>query len=208
MRQKILVVDDSPFIGLVVSTLLQDRFDVEFARSTAEMREKFAHQHFALTLLDLELQDGVRVIKLLPEIKKQCDKVIIFSQTAEQTDFNACVTAAVDGYLPKTSAHEDLGSVIDMVMAGHQAFPPSRLMAYGSHTACHMQLMDDSQRAVFNQLLFHPTPSNAQIASAVKLSKSRVAGVLTSLYRIFGVAGRVEFLELAKQFGFEAVGVK
>ncbi|MEN9864485.1 MAG: hypothetical protein RL748_75 [Pseudomonadota bacterium] len=198
MRQKILVVDDSPFIGLVVTTLLQARFDVESARSTAEMREKLTKQHYALALLDLELQDGVRVTRLLPEIKKQCDKVIIFSQTGEQTDFNACVTAAVDGYVSKSSEYENLENVIDMVMAGHQAFPPTRLMAYGSHTASHMQLMDDSQRAVFNQLLCHPMPSNAQIAKVLTLSESRVAGVLTSLYKLFGVSGRAALLELAR----------
>lgn len=205
MLPKILLVDDSPFMAYVVTALLCDRYDVEVAYNTAQMLEKFTHQQFALALMDLELQDGVRVTRLLPTIKERCGKVIVFSQTTEQRDFDACVSAAVDGFIAKSSQIEHLSRAVEQVIAGHQSFPPIRLMAYGKQGGNRMPVLADSQYAVLDYLLAHPHATNAEIAKATRRSSGRVANILTGLYKLLGVEVREQLPAAAQARGYEAL---
>ncbi len=203
MKPKILLVDDSTFIERVVNDLLGRDFEVDVAHNTAEMHEKFSLKKYDLALMDLELQDGVRVTKILPLIKTYCRKVIVFSQTMAQSDFDACVTAAVDGFVAKNSDPEQLPRAVAMVVAGHQAFPITRLMTYGRCGGSRMPILDDSQHAVLGFLFANPRATNEQIGKAVRLTKGRVANIFTGLYQLLGVGIRAELLDAAKMRGYE-----
>lgn len=204
MGHKILLVDDSPYIAFVVTALLNDSYEVEVAHNTEQMYAKFANQQFDLTLLDLDLQDGVRIIKILPEIKRRCDKVIVFSATTQQKDFDACMAAAINGFLVKSGEIAELKQAVEVVIAGHQMYPQQKLTAYCNNAPRPMPLLHGSQHAVLDQLFATPTPRNAEIAEATGLSNGHVANIFTSLFKLFGVRSRVALLEEARSRGYEA----
>jgi two-component system response regulator EvgA len=199
---KILLIDDSTYISHVVSMLLATDFEVDTAYNTAQMLEKIAANQYALALLDLDLQDGVPVTRLLSRIKRACSKVIVFSQTTRQADFDACMQAAVDGFLTKNGDITELRKAAQSVLAGYQFYPQPQLTAYAQNDEPAMPILDDTQTAVLTQVVAPDMPTNGQIGRAIKLHPGTVANVLTVLFLLFGVKSRVALRTAALARGF------
>ncbi len=190
MEPKILLVDDSPFIHDVVTRLLAPDYLLTVAHDTAAMMQHLGQTRFDLTVLDLDLADGVRVPHILPNIKQHCGRVLIFSNTINQRDFDACLAGAVDGYLVKNQPIADLPRAIRAVLAGHQAFPQARLATYAQQGGTEAPHLSRSEAAVLAYLVMHPEASNPEIGNAVFLSTGRVANIMTNLFRLFHADSR------------------
>jgi DNA-binding NarL/FixJ family response regulator len=198
MAQKILLVDDSPYIADVVIKLLAGDYELSVAHNTAEMMQQLAQDQFDLIVLDLDLADGVRVPSLLPTIKRHCGKVVIFSNTIDQRDFDACVAGAADGYLVKNGPIDELKRAVGVILSGHQAYPGTRLATYAQHGGGWWPDLSRSEAAVLAYLTLHPRATNREIGDGVFLSEGRVGNILTSLYRLFHADDRHALVAAAK----------
>ncbi|HEX8551908.1 MAG TPA: response regulator [Abditibacteriaceae bacterium] len=67
-RAHVLHIEDDPDILRVVQGILHDTADCDSAQTMAQAREKLAHEHYDLVILDVGLPDG-NGLDLLPQLK-------------------------------------------------------------------------------------------------------------------------------------------
>lgn len=199
---KLLLVDDSPFIADVVTRLLAPNYVLTVAHNTAAMMQQLGQTRFDLIVLDLDLADGVCVPHILPNIKQHCGRVLIFSNTINQHDFDACVAGAADGYLVKNSPLAALPRAVAAVLAGHQAYPLGWLATYAQEGGARAKYLSRSEAAVLTYLAQYPQASNRAIGAGVFLSPGRVANILSTLYRMFHADGRHALVAAARAQGY------
>lgn len=99
--QRILVVDDEPFIGKLVKTVLElEGFGVEVAESVAKAREIVAESQPSLVITDIMMpeEDGYSLLKdLKSKTKTRPIKVIMLSVLSEFEDIRrSTISGAVD----------------------------------------------------------------------------------------------------------------
>src|ERR1051325_6182528 len=91
MKGKIMVVDDAPDIRDLLTTVLSGAYEVEEAKSGAELKQSFSQPQPDVVLLDLKLPDADG-LDLLPIIKKQWADTEVIVLTGNAT-FEAAVEA-------------------------------------------------------------------------------------------------------------------
>ncbi len=98
---KILLADDEVLIRKRVLMMLSDRFDIQEARTAAELREKYSNK-FDAVLLDIIFPDG-NGIELCKEIKEKhpYQTVLISSSMETVESWDKAFQAGADGYLEK-----------------------------------------------------------------------------------------------------------
>src|ERR1051325_4319856 len=95
MKGKIMVVDDAPDIRDLLTTVLSGAYEVEEAKSGAELKQSFSQPQPDVILLDIKLPDADG-LDLLPQIKKQWPETEVIVLTGNAT-FEAAVEATKRG---------------------------------------------------------------------------------------------------------------
>ena len=120
----ILVVDDDPEIGALISAFLaQHGFKVEVARDAEEMERRIALAPPDLIVLDLMLpgEDGLAICRRLAAAGGP--PVIMLSALGEETDRIVGLEVGADDYLPKPCSPRELLARIRAVLRRRRELP-------------------------------------------------------------------------------------
>jgi len=119
MKEKILVVDDEPFIRDILKTVLQEHYDIDEAADGEDALEKLKKHQFSLVILDYKMpkKDGLEVCR---QIRKDSlylhTPVIMLTGKGETQDKIAGLEAGVDDYIIKPFEPEELLARVKMVL--------------------------------------------------------------------------------------------
>lgn len=118
---QILVVDDEPFIRLVVSNRLKAKNYTVFTCSGGQEALDWIQQHQEpdVILLDLMMPEmnGYEFLKRLRNEKKTNVPVIVFSAKAKDIEVKEALDQGAQGYLVKPFTADDLLNAISKAIA-------------------------------------------------------------------------------------------
>lgn len=196
---KVLVIDDHPlFRDALELALIKSKVAPENIQTFSNITDAIAAMRqasYSLVLLDLNLADS-KDFEGLSKIRaiNNTIPVIIVSATESKEAFTTAAALGASGYIPKSSALDDINSSIEKVLSGKQAFPDN---------------MSDSETANLNaaQKLRSLTPAqtrvmsclsdgllNKQIAFEMSISEATVKAHMTAIFRKLGANNRTQAL--------------
>ena len=102
MGARILVADDEEGIRESISLILEDEFELAFARDGQETLEKLTKERFDLALLDIKMPklDGIEVMKRVRERGISIPVFVLSAYQSVELAKEAIKLGALD-YLPK-----------------------------------------------------------------------------------------------------------
>ena len=123
---RILIVEDQPICRMGIrSTLQNSTLNHQILAEACTVAEAIeALEHFAnetdLILLDYMLPDGTGM-DVIEAAKRLCPnaKIVIFSGEAGGATVKQLMEAGINGFMSKSINSEEISSVLDSVMAGH-----------------------------------------------------------------------------------------
>jgi two-component system response regulator EvgA len=203
---KVLVVDDHPFIRAAVKNLLSgDRFEIVGVVSTGLDAIKLAHELLPdLVVLDLGLPDldGFEVLQRLKKLKKI--KILVLSSELPERFSIRCKQAGAAGYVCKNLELSELSKAARTIMNGGTYFP---LTALNSVCEDDVQLEESHrlaklarrERMVLQQLV--GGLDNKQIGDGMFLSNKTISTYKTRLLEKLELTSVIELADFAKRNG-------
>jgi len=176
---KALIIDDHPLfrdaleLALIKSDITPSNIRCE---STIENGIKALNtENYGLLLLDLNLS---AVNQTIP--------IIIISATETEQAYNTAMTLGASGYIPKSSALEDITAAIKSVLSGQTVFPEkvSDLSAASNSASQRLGSLTPAQHRVMNCL--SDGLLNKQIAFEMSISEATVKAHMTAIFRKLG----------------------
>ncbi|MCA0389121.1 MAG: sigma-54 dependent transcriptional regulator [Bacteroidetes bacterium] len=118
MKDRILIVDDDLQYLRLVSTLLNDKFDVECAINSQECLNKIETSFYSAILVDLKLPK-VSGFQLIKKIREEFDQLIPIIVVSEQNDVQSvlkCMKSGANDFVPKVFDLDELVLKIDRAL--------------------------------------------------------------------------------------------
>ena len=123
---KVLIVDDHPFIRSAVKVLMkQDGFDVVAEADNGADAVRLAQLHRpSLIILDISMPlfDGLKAINRIAALGLPCKILVLTSQSAEFFAMR-CMRAGASGFVSKEDEIEELAKAAKVIMSGYTFFP-------------------------------------------------------------------------------------
>lgn len=199
MNIKALIIDDHPLfrdaleLALIKSDITPSNIRCE---STIENGIKALNtENYGLLLLDLNLSDS-RDFEGLSKVRavNQTIPIIIISATETEQAYNTAMTLGASGYIPKSSALEDITAAIKSVLSGQTVFPEkvSDLSAASNSASQRLGSLTPAQHRVMNCL--SDGLLNKQIAFEMSISEATVKAHMTAIFRKLGANNRTQAL--------------
>ena len=199
MNIKALIIDDHPLfrdaleLALIKSDITPSNIRCE---STIENGIKALNsESYGLLLLDLNLSDS-RDFEGLSKVRavNQTIPIIIISATETEQAYNTAMTLGASGYIPKSSALEDITAAIKSVLSGQTVFPEkvSDLSAASNSASQKLGSLTPAQHRVMNCL--SDGLLNKQIAFEMSISEATVKAHMTAIFRKLGANNRTQAL--------------
>jgi len=122
---RILVVEDNPVNQLLAMRLVQKEGHSTVAAATAhDALAVLEKESFDLVLMDVQMpdMDGFQATRAIREKERETGehlRIIAMTAHAMQGDRERCLSAGMDGYVPKPVNRKELISTIEAVMAAH-----------------------------------------------------------------------------------------
>ena len=124
-RQRILVVDDEPDIGMLVKDTLEDEgFEVDLAQNARDARAQFTTQIPDLVLLDIWMpdEDGISLLKSWQEGSENCPPIVIMSGHGTVETAVEATRLGARSFIEKPLTTAKLLQSVHAALAGHTAF--------------------------------------------------------------------------------------
>jgi DNA-binding NarL/FixJ family response regulator len=208
-----LVIDDHALIRDSLRHVLMEELDAEevLQAETLEVgldQLSKAAGSIGLIVVDLNMpgESGPESIGALVEAFSEA-KVVVVSASEAKEDVMGCLTAGVDGYIPKTLSVPEMVRALRQVLAG-AIFVPRALTRRGvepprpRRPLCTpgVENLTPRQREVLDELLLGR--SSKEIARALAVAEGTVKIHLAAIYRALGVRSRAE--AISKLMGVRA----
>ena len=199
MNIKALIIDDHPLfrdaleLALIKSDITPSNIRCE---STIENGIKALNtESYGLLLLDLNLSDS-RDFEGLSKVRavNQTIPIIIISANETEQAYNTAMTLGASGYIPKSSALEDITAAIKSVLSGQSVFPEkvNDLNAASNSASQKLGSLTPAQHRVMNCL--SDGLLNKQIAFEMSISEATVKAHMTAIFRKLGANNRTQAL--------------
>lgn len=123
---KVLIVDDHPFIRSAVKVLMkQEGFDVVAEADNGADAVRLAQLHRpTLIILDISMPlfDGLKAINRIAALGLPCKILVLTSQSVEFFAMR-CMRAGASGFVSKEDEIEELAKATKVIMSGYTFFP-------------------------------------------------------------------------------------
>lgn len=209
--KRVLIVEDIPETCRWLSGLVLDVYP-EAAIDTAETvrgANVLVQRAYDLALIDLGLPDGsgLDILRLLHAGNQATIKVVT-TVMADDASIVAALSAGADGYLLKENAPAVLARQLAQLSIGMPAISPSvarRIMEHFRLTG--PSAGDDAnltERETEVLSLIARGLRNAEVASALGIAETTVAGYIKIVYRKLGIGSRAEAAWHANRLGLRS----
>jgi len=195
-----ILIDDHAIIRDGVSRVLTEKLQFEEVFQASDLTEALdlladaGEVQLIVTDLNMPGASGPESLVALVEAFPAAS-IIVMSASETKEDVLGCLSAGVDGYIPKSLPVPEMVSAIRQVLAGG-TFLPRALARRGveaaprAKTAAGMDQITPRQRDVLDQLLLGQ--SSKQIARVLHVAEGTVKIHLAAIYRALGVRTRAE----------------
>jgi two-component system, NarL family, response regulator len=194
---RVLIVDDHPLMRGGISAMLAGHKELEVigeAASAAEAVAKYDQLRPDVTLMDLQMGEGMHGIDAIAAIRKLSPlaKVIVLTTYAGDTLASRALRAGAQAYLLKSSVRKDLLETIHAVHAGFRRIDAEVASQLAQHTS------DDalSLREVQVLELVALGNSNKQVAKKLSISETTAKGHVTTILGKLGANDRTHAVTL------------
>jgi DNA-binding NarL/FixJ family response regulator len=164
--------------------------------SGLELLGSNGHADLIVTDLNMPGSSGPESLLALVEAFPS-SKIVVLSGSEEKSDVLGCLSAGVDGYIPKSLPVPEMVRAVRQVMAGGSFVPRSLARRGVEHsprtrtsTTPAVDHLTSRQREVLEQLLLGQ--SSKMIARALNIAEGTVKIHLSAIYRALGVQTRAE----------------
>lgn len=196
-----VLIDDHELIRDSVRRVLMDEFDFEEVHqaddleSGLDLLSGIGHIDLIVTDLIMPGTSGPESLAALVEAFP-ASSIIVMSGSEAKEDVLGCLSAGVDGYIPKSLSVSEMVAAIRQVLSGG-TYVPRALARRGVESAPRAKLtaagvdhLTPRQREVLDQLLLGQ--ASKEIARALRLAEGTVKIHLAAIYRALGVRTRAE----------------
>jgi DNA-binding NarL/FixJ family response regulator len=202
MQRSILVFDDHPLVFDGIRLQLAHLYDLHYAATGAQLRAKLAAGRFDIVLLDLDFPANESGFDYFDEIHASTAKIVVLTGTATTAKLRRCYDADLAGLLEKHDSTINLRETLDIVLAGHQVFPFSRVKRLLSNNTDRLPRLTSRERDVLDLMFNDPGLSHKQIAIILDISITRVSHLANQIAEKFQVHGLVRAWREAERRGY------
>ena len=202
--QKVLVFDDHEVVFDGIRMQIGDTFDLHYAATGLQLREKLQAIQFDAVIVDLDFPDNESGFDYINEIKASHAKVVVLTGTATDAKLRRCYDAELDGMIEKQDRNANLRSTLMTVLAGQQVFPVTRIKRLLASDADRLPRLTDREGAALDIIMKDPGLMMKQIGAKLDLSESRASRLIDQLGTKFGTDCPVRIYLEAKRRGYIA----
>ncbi|MBV8327965.1 response regulator transcription factor [Chryseobacterium sp.] len=199
MTKKILIADDHHVVRVGTALILEknfDHFEIDFAETYGEVKQKVETQKFDLVILDIELPGSI-FKSMVKEIKNRDEDtpVLIFTSYKESIAMQY-IEEGANGFLNKQSDPEDFVKAVDAIFKDGYYYTPEIMneIMKGMKKKKPVEVLSERELQVFN--LLAKGNGNLEIANLLHIEESTVGTYKRRVYQKLKITNLVELLEI------------
>lgn len=199
MKKKILIADDHHVVRIGTALILEKNFndfEIDFAETYDEVKQKVETVKFDLVILDIELP-GSTFKSMVKEIKNISEDTLILIFTSyKETVAMQYIQEGANGFLNKLSNPETFVKTIEGIFKDGYYYTPEVLneMVVRMHKKSPLEILSEREQQVFD--LLAKGNGNLEIANALNIEESTVGTYKRRVYQKLKITNLVELLEI------------
>ncbi|SDJ58937.1 response regulator transcription factor [Chryseobacterium jejuense] len=199
MTKRILIADDHHVVRIGTALILEknfNEFEIDFAETYDEVKQKVETGKFDLVILDIELP-GSTFKSMVKEIKNiREDTLILIFTSYKETVAMQYIQEGVNGFLNKLSNPETFVKTIEGIFKDGYYYTPEVLneMVVRMHKKSPLEILSERELQVFD--LLAKGNGNLEIANALNIEESTVGTYKRRVYQKLKITNLVELLEI------------
>lgn len=196
-----VLIDDHQLFRTGLRQVLEDALECEQVSDAASLDEGLElltgidAPDLIITDLNMPGSSGPEAVRALVEAFPEA-RIVVMSASEASADVLACISAGVDGYIPKSLAAADIVAALNQVLGGSVYVPravrsaPAGASRPARAAVSGVEHLTDRQKQVLDQLLLGQ--SSKEIARVLDVAEGTVKIHLAAIYRALGVKSRAE----------------
>lgn len=199
MTKRILIADDHHVVRIGTALILEknfNEFEIDFAETYDEVKEKVETVKFDLVILDIELP-GSTFKSMVKEIKNISEDTLILIFTSyKETVATQYIQEGANGFLNKLSNLETFVKAIEGIFKDGYYYTPEVLneMVVRMHRKSPLEILSEREVQVFD--LLAKGNGNLEIANVLNIEESTVGTYKRRIYQKLKITNLVELLEI------------
>ncbi|PKF74484.1 response regulator transcription factor [Chryseobacterium sp. PMSZPI] len=199
MIKKILIADDHHVVRIGTAMILEknfDDFEIDFAETYDEVKQKVTTEKFDLIILDIELPGSI-LKSMVREIKKISEDILILIFTSHKESVAMqYIQEGANGFLNKLSDSETFVKTVENIFKDGYYYTPEVLneMVKAMKKKNPTETLSERELQVFN--LLAKGNGNLEIANVLDIQESTVGTYKRRIYQKLKITNLVELLEI------------
>ncbi|MGE8513832.1 MAG: response regulator [Chryseobacterium culicis] len=199
MTKKILIADDHHVVRIGTAMILEknfNHFEVDFAETYDEVKQKIQSEKYDLVILDIELPGSI-LKSMVKEIKAIAEDTLILIFTSYKENIALqYIEEGANGFLNKQSDPENFVKAVEALFKDGQYYTPEILseLLKGNKKRKAIENLSERELQVFN--LLAKGNGNLEIANALDIEESTVGTYKGRVYQKLKITNLVELLEI------------
>jgi len=199
MTKKILIADDHHVVRIGTAMILEknfNHFEVDFAETYDEVKQKIQSEKYDLVILDIELPGSI-LKSMVKEIKAIAEDTLILIFTSYKENIALqYIEEGANGFLNKQSDPENFVKAVEALFKDGQYYTPEILseLLKGNKKRKAIENLSERELQVFN--LLAKGNGNLEIANALDIEESTVGTYKRRVYQKLKITNLVELLEI------------
>ncbi len=199
MTKKILIADDHHVVRVGTAMILEknfNHFEVDFAETYGEAKQKIESEKYDLVILDIELPGSI-LKSMVREIKTISEDILVLIFTSYKENIALqYIEEGANGFLNKQSDPENFVKAVESVFKEGYYYTPEIMneMLKGNKKKKAVDDLSERELQVFN--LLAKGNGNLEIANALNIEESTVGTYKRRVYQKLKISNLVELLEI------------
>jgi len=202
MTKKILIADDHHVVRIGTAMILEknfNHFEVDFAETYDEVKQKIESEKYDLIILDIELPGSI-LKSMVKEIKAISPEtfILIFTSYKENIALQY-IEEGANGFLNKQSDPENFVKAVEAIFRDGYYYTTGIIneILKGNQKKKAIENLSERELQVFN--LLAKGNGNLEIANALNIEESTVGTYKRRVYQKLKISNLVELLEIYSQ---------
>lgn len=199
MTKKILIADDHHVVRIGTALILEknfDDFEIDFAETYTEVKQKVENENYDLVILDIELPGSI-LKSMVKEIKSiSGDTLVMIFTSYKENIAIQYIEEGANGFLNKQSDPEVFVKAVEAIFKDGYYYTSgiANGMMEGLKKKKMIGSLSERELQVFN--LLAKGNGNLEISNALNIEESTVGTYKRRVYQKLNITNLVELLEI------------